>query len=146
MFSLLTSPRRRRRAGNSPLLVLRQPRDMFWILWLHVLGRRFDHCCAVLVFQNAFYRPGRCHSHTMTFSLSAQAASTLFCLTVNLGFLWTQWPRTASVFNYLPVITQWESIKSGKNQSGLIRERLTYACLRRPGSSSFIVTGVGVQH
>lgn len=114
-----------RRVANSPLLVLRQPRDLFWILWLYVLGRRFDVCSRVLVFQNTFYRPGCCHSHTLTFRLPAQLASTLFGLTVNLGFLWTQWPKTASVFNNLPVITQWDSIMSGgeKNKAGLYGNR-----------------------
>ena len=122
-----------RRVVNSPLLILRQPRAMFWILWLDVLRRRFDKCSAVLVFQNAFYRPGCCHSHTLTFSLCAQLASTLFGPNVNLGFLCTQWPKTAQVFNNLLVITQFDSIKSGqKNKASLyVNRRHLHFCTNR---------------
>lgn len=48
------------------MVILRESRGLFGDLCLHVVGQRFDICPAVLVFQDAFYRPGSCHSHTLS--------------------------------------------------------------------------------
>lgn len=51
---------------NLLLVILRKSRSFIEALWLYVVGHRLDVWGAVLVFQDAFNRPGSCHSHTMT--------------------------------------------------------------------------------
>lgn len=59
-------PLHERSAVNLLLFILRESGSLLGNLCLHVVRQRFDVCPAALVFQDAFYRPGSCHSHTLT--------------------------------------------------------------------------------
>lgn len=101
------------------MVILRESRGLFGDLCLYVVGQRFDICPAVLVFQDAFYRPGSCHSHTLS-ELSHRAASTISIplIILMLCFLRLGYQKPGSVLNMLPVITQCASMKSGETRAG----------------------------
>lgn len=97
-------PLHERSAVNLLLFILRESGSLLGNLCLHVVRQRFDVCPAALVFQDAFYRPGSCHSHTLTDWLSRRLPqlflfNLIFSDTVISA---TQLPKTSSMFNMLP--------------------------------------------